>query len=259
MIKNFDFLITFQKLQMGVEYDELIKFLYAMLAFTKSNPSPFQNYALINKVPNSKELKIIEDKFNSLNRTPAFYFENNEKFLADLKDKVGDSYRIKWEDSWMFFDNREIDKSRFGQVEKVSYEVDLEIFLSTFDACYQKNDPQNPYGEVKDYIINCRRAWNKFKGTDRLQYFLVYEDERPVATSILNNFEGLGYISAVGSLKEVRGKGYGKLATLYAVFQSQKLGNKEQVLATEERTYPNEFYKRIGFETRFTALGYTKM
>ena len=56
----------------------------------------------------------------------------------------------------------------------------------------------------------------------------------------------------------MRGEGYGKLATLYAVLESQRLGNSDHALATEEGTHPNEFYKRLGFETRFTALAYSK-
>jgi len=56
----------------------------------------------------------------------------------------------------------------------------------------------------------------------------------------------------------VRGQGYGKAATLYCIEQSIKNGNFEHCLATEENTYPNEFYKNIGFSTRFTAIGYTK-
>jgi len=80
----------------------------------------------------------------------------------------------------------------------------------------------------------------------------------PCAVATLTNFDGLGYISNVGSLKKVRGKGFGKIATLYCVAKSIKNNNQEHCLATEEGAYPNEFYKRIGFVTRFTACGYTK-
>jgi len=74
----------------------------------------------------------------------------------------------------------------------------------------------------------------------------------------LTNHDGIGYISNVGSLRKVRGEGFGKIASLYPVSQSIKNGNLEHCLATEEGTYPNEFYKRIGFETRFTAVCYVK-
>lgn len=85
---------------------------------------------------------------------------------------------------------------------------------------------------------------------------MVYKDSRPVAFSALTNYESIGYISNAGSLKEVRGQGFGKLATLYCIDQSKKRGNTEHCLATEEGTYANKFYKRLGFKTLFTAVGY---
>ncbi len=88
---------------------------------------------------------------------------------------------------------------------------------------------------------------------------MYIKEDSPVAVSTLNNYEGIGYISNVGSIKEVRGEGFGKLSTLYCVHKSQKNGNKVHCLATEEDTYPNEFYKRIGFQTKFTAVGYKKI
>ena len=260
MTKNFKFLAKFQKLQNEVEYDRLLQFSFATLTYTQSNPSSFQNYALVEKTLTLGEITKIEKTFASLSRTPAIYFENTPELVDGFINITGNKYEKKWEDSWMFFNPViEIDNTRFSQVKKVSSENELGIFLSTFDACYQKGDPQNPYGEVKEYIINCKKAWMKFGKTDRLQYFLIYDQNRPVATSVLNTFESVGYISAVGSLKDVRGKGFGKLATLYAVSQSQANGNTEHSLPTEEGTYPNEFYKGIGFSTRFTALGYCKI
>ncbi|MBU1071268.1 hypothetical protein KKG65_02540 [Patescibacteria group bacterium] len=80
----------------------------------------------------------------------------------------------------------------------------------------------------------------------------------PVAVTTLTNFAGIGYISNVGSLKKVRGKGFGKTASLYSAQQSVNNGNQVHALATEEGDYPNEFYKRIGFETKFSTLGFVK-
>ena len=109
-----------------------------------------------------------------------------------------------------------------------------------------------------EYLEITKKAWHKYHETNRLEYFTVYKENKPVAVSSLNNFEKISYISNVGSLREVRGQGFGKLATLCCVAQSIKNGNQEHCLATEEGEYPNEFYKRIGFETRFTANAFTK-
>ncbi len=258
-MKNFfDFLNRFQRMQYKVEYDSILNLPFASIAFTQSNPSPFANYALVNRKLTSKEIQNIESEFAKIERRPCIYFVNDPQ-LEMFENIITYGYEKKWEDSWMFYEDKPVDlHSQVKKIKEINTPEMLELFLNTFDSCYQKDDPQNPYGEVKDYIINCRKAWLKFWGTTRLKYFLVYEDNVPVATSILDSFEGMGYISGVGSLVRARGKGYGKLATLYAVDQSIRLKNTEHVLATEEGTYPNEFYKRIGFTTRFTALGLVK-
>ena len=103
-----------------------------------------------------------------------------------------------------------------------------------------------------------RKVWSKYKRTNRLQYFVVFKGSEPVAVSTLTNFENIGYISNVGSLEKVRGEGFGKAATLFCVQESIKNGNDIHCLATEEGHYPNEFYKRIGFESRFNAIGMSK-
>ena len=146
----------------------------------------------------------------------------------------------------------------FSLIKKVESENDLAAFLKTFDNSFQKDDPQNPFGELGNYLKVTEAAWHRHRGTNRLQYFIAYKEDKPVATSALNNFNRIGYICNVGSLREVRGEGFGKLVSLYAVNTSVKNGNDLHCLGTKEGTRPNEFYKRIGFETKFTAVCYQK-
>lgn len=79
-----------------------------------------------------------------------------------------------------------------------------------------------------------------------------------MAVASLNSHAGMGYIFNVGSLPEVRGEGFGRLVSLYCVYASKKKRNSVHCLATEEGTYPNKFYKRIGFKTHFTGICYTQ-
>ena len=149
-------------------------------------------------------------------------------------------------------------EERFFQIKKVENDDDLKIYLKTFDDCFRNDDPQNPYGELGDYLKVAEKVWREYHDSDRLEYFIAHKEDKAVAVATLNNFEGLGYISNVGSLREVRGEGFGKLVTLYCVEMSKRKGNSLHFLATEENTYPNEFYKQIGFETRFTGIAYSK-
>ena len=257
-MKNNLFLQNYQHLQYGIMYNKLVDLGFASVAWCGKYDSSFFNHAQVDSLLSKDELGKTEQMLKGLERKPAVYFENRQDLSGLVNLLAEQGYKKNWEDSWMFHSGQNIDESAFGQVKKVEDEVSLDEFLKAFDDCYQEGDPQNPYGKLGDYLDVAKDAWNKHSKSGKIEYFTIYDGEKPVAVSTLTNFAGIGYISNVGSLKEVRGKGFGKVASLYCVKQSVDNGNSEHALATEEGHYPNVFYKRIGFKTRFTALGYVK-
>ncbi|MBU1110160.1 GNAT family N-acetyltransferase [Patescibacteria group bacterium] len=257
-MKNNLFLQNYQHLQYGIMYNKLVDLGFTSIAWCEKYDSSFFNHAQVDSLLSKDSLNKIETTLRNLERKPAVYFENRQNLSGLVDFLTQQSYKKNWEDSWMFHSGQYLNEDLFNQVRKVGNETSLEEFLKTFDACYQKDDPQNPYGELGDYLDVAKDAWNKHSKSGKIEYFTIYDGKKPVAVSTLTNFAGIGYISNVGSLKGVRGKGFGKIASLYCVKQSVDNGNSEHALATEEGHYPNEFYKRIGFKARFTALGYVK-
>ncbi len=257
-MSNFDFLKTYQRLQCGIYIDKIIDLEFATLSFAETDKSSYSNSALINNIPSTEELKTIEEKLLSLKRNPAIYYENRETLNKITTFLVENKYEKHSEDSWMFHDGKNIDTSRFGQIHKVTSIKELQIWLDTLDLCFQKNDPQNPYGDVKIYLKPGEKAWLRFKDTNRFECFIAYKNGVPVAVGSLSNFEGIGYILNIGSLKKVRGEGFGKLITQYCAYTSAQNGNIYHCLATELGTYPYEFYQRIGFSKKFSAICYNK-
>lgn len=257
-MNKYDFLKKYQKLQDSVMFDGLVDLGFAQVGWSNTDTSSFWNLALVNSLLKTDEIEKVEELLTKVSRKTTFYFENREELKQLVQTLENRNYKMSFEDSWLFWKGGETSSNRFELVKKVDAENLLNEFLATFDKCYQKDDPQNAYGELGEYLKVAREVWYKHNQSGRLQYFIIYKDSKPVAVSTLSSFEGIGYISNVGSLKEVRGEGFGKLATLYCISESIKNGNQEHCLATEEDTYANDFYKKIGFETRFTALGYTK-
>ena len=258
-MNNFLFLKKYQALQHQIMFDEIIDLEFASIGYSKGDKSSYWNYALIGKNIGSNELSKIENEMNKIKRTPVVYFENNDNVVPTIKLLEEQKYKKDYEDSWMFYSGDPIELNKKYNTKKVENEEELRIFLNTLDSCYKKHDPQNPYGELGDYLGVAEKVWKTHNRTNRLEYFVVYKDDKPVAVATLTNHDDIGYISNVGSLREVRGEGFGKFATLYCIEVSKKNGNKVHCLATEEGTYPNEFYKRIGFETKFTAVAYKKI
>ncbi|MFH0942737.1 MAG: GNAT family N-acetyltransferase [Candidatus Beckwithbacteria bacterium] len=257
-MNNYQFLRDYQNLQYSLMFDQLIELGFCRISYCAGDNSNFWNQALTNQLLSSEQLKQIEYNLTKLNRQSTVYFEN-KKTLNQLAILLKtNKYNFSYEDSWLFYTKNSLDSSRFKQVKKISTEKELETFIKTFNSCYQKNDPQNAYGELGDYLKVTEVIWEKHHQNNRVEYFICFEKNEPVAVSSLTNYQQIGYISNVGSLKKVRGKGFGKLATLYCVAESIKQGNQYHCLTTEESTYADEFYKRIGFEKKFSAVAYTK-
>lgn len=173
-MNNFDFLQKYQKLQHAIMFDELIELSFATVGYSKTDPSPFWNLALTNVVLNENQLLKIENTLKQYQRDSTIYFENINE-LSGLKDLLKNkSYKKSHEDSWQFWTNGGmVDMKHVAAVKKVADENDLKIFLQTFDQCYQKNDPQNPYGELGDYLIVAEEAWHRHnQREDRVFYGL---------------------------------------------------------------------------------------
>jgi len=256
--ENYLFLKKYQKLQLSIAYDALTDVDFAIIGSSKLDPSVYWNSALTDQILSDDQIGVVEAIFADLERIPTFYYENKPK-LNDLSTRLKSrGYEESFEDSWLFWTSQSIDTKHFESVRKVNTKVDLELFLKTLDASYQVDDPQNPYGELGEYLESARRAWEDNHISGKVEYFIVFKSDTPVSVASLTNYRGIGYISNVGSLKEVRGEGYGKAATHFCVNESLSKGNSAHCLATEEGDYPNEFYKRIGFKDAFRAIAYTK-
>lgn len=199
-MKNSQFLQNYQHLQYGIMYQELIDLGFASIAWCEKYTSSFFNHAQVNFMIEEDELEKIESELQGLSRKSAVYFEHREN-LSDLKSLLGSKGYIKlFEDSWMFHPGEGLDEIKFGQVKKVETEDDLKIFLDTFNRTYQKDDPQNPYGELGDYLEVARDSWHQHHHI-KIEYFIIYSNEKePVAASTLTSFPVIGYISKMDHL-----------------------------------------------------------
>lgn len=238
-------------------FDEITKYHNTISCFSQFDPPPYWNYTYITTPPSMEDLSYLETYWQRRNRAMTFYFENTpenkniKSFLSSHK------FSHHFEDSWMFYEGKILDKTHFESIKEVRNEKDLADFIYAFDNSYQEGDPQNAYGRLNDYLPLSEQAWRKHKDTDKLHYYVAYKDGKPVAVSALTLYKDIGYLSNIGSLPSARGQGYGKAVTLFAVKESVKRGHHHHVLATEQGTYANDFYQRLGFKTHFSAVAFT--
>ncbi len=245
-------------LQLGITYKELFTYPWGSLCYSVETSDPSENHSLSNRDLSEAEIETVERKSNDLNRIPSFYFEKTNNLNGLVSTLVSHKYKLDWEDAWLFYEHDNIALPENVRGEVVVDEAGLELFISTFARCFQENDPQNPHGSMDGRLENVRNVWHAQKGTGRLEYYTIYQGSTPVATSALTSYKKIGYIDSVGSLQEVRGQGFGKTATFFAVKESMKQGNTTHCLCTIANTFTHDFYKRIGFDHRFSAVGYIK-
>ncbi|HZE86729.1 MAG TPA: GNAT family N-acetyltransferase [Methylomirabilota bacterium] len=256
---NAEFLDTYLHMQSGIIFDKLTKFNESILTFCQADEATYWNFALVKRVMSEQEIDNLAQAFIKLKRIPSIYFEDKPELypLKELLTRKG--YKISYEDSWMFYEQASVHLPADYKVISVSSDQELEIFLDIFNKCYQKDDPQNPYGEFGEgYLKIISDSWYNYHQSQRVECFIFYKNQEPVAVSALTNYEDAGYISNVGSVRHVRGQGFGRLATLHCVKKSIEKGHNYHFLATEAGHYPHKFYQRIGFKTKFTAIDFAK-
>lgn len=258
MIQNkFEILKIFTSMQ---EENSMLKIYQqnnVVLTFCKNNSEEWWNYALLEHTISKEQLENIEAFFKAKNRASSIYFtdgKKNKSLKNFLKNK---GYKLSAKDSWLFWNNGtpKIDKQDIIEVKNDS---DFEKWIKTYLESYPDNDPKNPYGEQSEFAQVLKKSWYFKKARSSKKYYLASKDNKPVAVAALTNFNGVGYISEVGSVPLVRGEGYGKIISLHCVKESLRLKNKYHCLMTEKDLYPYEFYKRIGFTPDFESVLYSK-
>lgn len=82
-----------------------------------------------------------------------------------------------------------------------------------------------------------------------MEAYLIKVNTRLVACGLLMSLNKRGYLAGIASIPEVRGKGYGKLISLFLTQSSLEKGNKITFLATELKSKNEKFYSKLGYKT----------
>ncbi len=227
-----------------------------MLAFCGDNSEIWWNFAFLKKPVGKERLQSIADFFEKRKRAPTIYFPD-EGFYDDVLGALrGGGFKASSQDCWMFWEGESpyLDESNIFEVKS---DEDFEKWVETFLRSYPKDDPKNPYGEQVEFSKVIDKAWKRGMLKNDC-CFLAFDNNKPAAVGMLTSYQGKGYISAIGSVPEVRGRGFGKRMSLFCVRESFRRGNEFHFLATEKEHFPFNFYKKIGFSPKFTATYYTK-
>jgi ribosomal protein S18 acetylase RimI-like enzyme len=226
-----------------------------ILAYCKLNSEVWWNFAFLKNPISKDELQSISNFFKKRKRAVTIYFPEDGRYEQISAMLLNKGYNLSSNDYWMFW-NKEIPKFKDKDIIEVKSDIDFEKWIKTFIKSYPKDDPKNPYGEQREFAEVIKKVWYERKSKND-KYFLAFDSQEPVAVGILTSYNGMGYVSGVGTIPSVRGNGFVKKISLHCIKESFKQGNKAHFLVTEKGHFPFEFYKRIGFKPEFIASYYT--
>jgi len=257
----------FYELCMGIFLDEVADLEWAKLYTSKQITDEFNNYADIYTLEDeiSEKVKKIEDLLTKKSRKSAIYlsdFSSPKNAAEKLTKDFG--YIESFTDSLMVLDDSyELpDWESMTQVVHVGSDQHLldELARVTKLSYSGEKSPGNPYGGIpmEEFIAATRKALENKNKINRIEAYLALNGKEYVACSVLLHDGKVGYICGVGSIPKARGRGFGKLVSQYASKRSRHLGCRITFLATEKGSRNEEFYRRIGYETKINGTCYVK-
>lgn len=253
--KLYDFYIDSN---IGFGFDVINKFQKYTIVYNNEIKDHWYNFITDIKAENKQEFDNIileaSKKMRSKNRIPIIAilplsgeFYNNKELFFDKSD-----YELISNEVWQIYDN-------FDNIKNINtycdFNVNLEkttnmkLYAEEFFKAYQTLDDSDPYGNLdsayKEKYSNFNSMNNK-RCTE--EFFLVKVNNEIVGVSQGIYDDEIYGIYGLAVKKEFRCKGIGKeiIKKQLHICKEKKL--KIAFLQTEDRFYPADIYRKIGFK-----------
>lgn len=251
----------FYKFQMGCCFSGSKKVKGALFLWSKIKDS-YWNYATkinIDEKDSEKLINRIIGFYKTKNRQPAIYFTpfTKTKKLPEFIEKFG--FKSKYKDAWMFYEGKEpkIEMPENFTIKLAKTIEEMKIFVDIFKKSYGGATPDEPYGALpKEYSECIFDSFSKPQiGKSTIHYLGILGD-KPVGIATLIYSGEFGCIFNVGTDPNYRKKGMGRVLTLNAVADSIKNGARIIFLQTEQGSFNEKYYNKLGFSTKFIGEGF---
>lgn len=159
----------------------------------------------------------------------------------------------------MFFESAEpqFAMSENFTIKPVETVEEMKIFIDVFKRSYGGATPDEPYGALpKEYGECIFESFSKpQKDKNTIHYLGMLGDELVGIATLIYSGE-FGCIFNVGTIPNYRKRGIGKALTLNAVADSIKNGAKIVFLQTEQGSFNEKYYTKLGFSAKFIGEGF---
>ncbi|NQV14789.1 GNAT family N-acetyltransferase [bacterium] len=248
--------------QQGMFFSEMKVIDGAVLLYSDIIDDFFWNYAAQVNITEGRVEELIQEVitfYREKKRLPSVYVTPFSKPNKTSKCLENHGFKVELRDAWMIYEKEPpaIGKPKALTIEEVKSNQQMEIFVKVFYEAYGGASPEEPYGELaatygEAIRLSCR---NPSKETNVINY-IGFVGEKPVGIGTLISSNGFGGIYNVGTSSDSRREGIGSAISLRAVEDSMKQRNTVTYLMTEEGSYVEELYRKLGFCTEFVGEGY---
>lgn len=248
--------------QQGMYFSGIKIIKGAMLLYSDIIDDFFWNYAgQVNTTLEEVEELIQEiiAFYREKKRLPSIYLTPFSQPPNTSKRLETYDFGVELKDAWMVYERKThpFKKTKDLIIKEVRSKEDMEIFIKVFYEAYGGASEDEPYGKLPPtYGESLRISFRNPRKETKIIHYLSFIEQKPVGIGTLISSNGFGGIYNVGTSPKYRKKGIGSIISLNAVDDSNKEGNRITYLMTEEGSYVEEFYKKLGFSTKFNGYGY---
>lgn len=248
--------------QQGMYFSEIEVIDGAVLLYSDIIEDFFWNYAAQINTTRERVEELIQKIitfYRNKERQPSIYLTPFAQPPDILKHLENHGFKIELKDAWMVYDKKTlcIKKPKNLIIEEVRDIEDMEIFIKVFYEAYGGASEDEPYGKLPPtYGEALRSSFKNLSKKSIITHYLGFIDKKPVGIGTLISSDEFRGIYNVGTSSNYRRMGIGSVISLKALEASKIKGNTTTYLMTEEGSYVEEFYKKLGFSTKFIGEGY---
>ena len=250
------------KFQLGCYFSGVKKDKNTLFLWNDRIEDSYWNFATkinVDKKFLNELIKEIVTFYKAKNRQPAIYFTpfTNPKNLPAIAKKFG--FKSEYKDVWMFYE-RGKPKVMMPQnfvIKQAKTKEEMKTFVDIFNQAYSGVTPEEPYGALpKEYGECLLGSFGKLQKDKKVVHYLGILNNKPVGVTTLIFSGGFSCIYNVGTIPNHRKKGIGSVLSLNAVADSIKKNAKIIFLQTEQGSFNEKYYTRLGFSPKFIGEGF---
>lgn len=204
-------------------------------------------------------LKEVRPVFTDRKRTLALYITPDSKIS---ENELPPNFKKAGVDAWMVL-NDESNLSTYTIPNHINIQTvgmkEREEYVKAFEMAYSSGDPNDPYGNLPSYYSqSLKRSFeHSAKGYQKI-YVAAIVDNKMIGVGCMLWNNQIAGIYGVGTVHAFRRQGIAKSIMAYLYKEAEKNHITTIMLQTEDGSYNDMLYQKMGFTTVFKGTYYTE-